>query len=248
MESDMGEQAQDKAAPSGSSGGAATQPPAGGKGDAGEAGEGRSFLAGGAGATDSKGKAGAQEAGAGKADQGQAAGEARAKSAVPAGEIDIKIPAGVEVDEPLLASFKEIAKKQGWTSESASALVAWYAEQNAKVAQQGLEEWKAQSESWFDELKDDKEIGGAKFVESQAFARKAAVRFGGEAFIHELERYGLQNLPALNRMLVKVGREIGEDDSRKATAGPPDRKNATREERLASYYDHPDSRAARGAK
>lgn len=179
-----------------------------------------------------------------KEDEQSAGGES--KDGKPAaGELEIKLPEGVEVDAAALDAFKGIAKELGLTSESASKLVAWNAAQRAEAAKADTVAASTRSQVWLDEVSKDSEFGGEKLKASMADAQKAMRRFGDKELSEFLTHpeIGLANHPGIFKMLARIGRVTAED---KADTGSTQQAQQSEQDRLRAQY--PNSPELFGAK
>lgn len=126
-----------------------------------------------------------------------------------------KLPDGVQVDEALLGEFNTVAKELGLTQAQAQKLVDLQAK-TAAAGETGREEFlaqalKTQSDTWVNEIKNDPELGGAKFDATVSTAVKAISTFFGDDFRQLLNDSGIGNNPALIRGMHKIGLAISED-------------------------------------
>jgi hypothetical protein len=126
-----------------------------------------------------------------------------------------KLPEGVQVDEALLGEFNTVAKELGLTQAQAQKLVDLQAK-TAAAGDTGRAEYleqalKAQSDTWVNEIKNDPELGGAKFDATVSTAVKAISTFFGDDFRQLLNDSGIGNNPALIRGMHKIGVAISED-------------------------------------
>lgn len=126
-----------------------------------------------------------------------------------------KLPDGVQVDEALLGEFNTVAKELGLTQAQAQKLVDLQAK-TAAAGETGREEFlakalKTQSDTWVNEIKNDPELGGAKFDATVSTAVKAISTFFGDDFRELLNDSGIGNNPALIRGMHKIGLAISED-------------------------------------
>lgn len=135
--------------------------------------------------------------------QGEKAEEGGEKPA----PIEIKLPEGVEADETLVDALKGAAKD----SESAQKLVdAYVAAQKASVEKQ-QEAHQAQVKAWAEELRADKEFGGANFDGNVKAAQAAVRRFGSPALTQFFNNSGLGNHPEIVKFCAAIGKAIAED-------------------------------------
>lgn len=128
------------------------------------------------------------------------------ESAVPE-TYDLKMPEGVELDQAAAAEFTAIAKELKLDQAAAQKL----ADVGAKMAQRQVEAHAKLVESWAEQVKTDKEIGGDKLAENLGVARKALETFGTPELRDVLNATGLGNHPEVIRAFYKVGKAISED-------------------------------------
>ena len=123
-----------------------------------------------------------------------------------------KLPDGVTIDQDFVSGFEAQAANAGLDSGKASALVAWYLEQqaaqNAKVAQD-LNRWSAEHQK---ALEADPEYGGTKLAESRAAVQRCLSRFDPKSELKTLlTEFHLANHPVICRALAAIGRSFAED-------------------------------------
>lgn len=131
---------------------------------------------------------------------------------------DLKMPEGVELDKAAADEFTAIAKELKLSAEGAQKL----ADVGAKMAQRQAEAHANLVESWVEQVKTDKEIGGDKLNENLAVARKAVDAFGTPELKDFLNATGLGNHPALIKAFYKAGKAISEDAFVKGTTKGPE--------------------------
>lgn len=169
----------------------------------------------GSGGTGETGADGHLAFGEGAADEGQAEGDKAKAKQSPAGELDIKIPEGFEVDAGQLASFKKLAADVGLTADGATKLVAWQAE-ISKAAHGAMQEaqtaaLKKTEGEWMEALKHDPDFGGTRHKETMAVASRALTKYGDKQLAADLVEMGLSAHPGLIKLFARVGRAMGED-------------------------------------
>lgn len=120
---------------------------------------------------------------------------------------DFKAPEGVELDVGLTDKFKAVAAELKLPAEGAQKVVDLY----AGIKQAEAEAFTAQVEAWGNEVKADKDIGGAKLDENLATARKAVDTFGTPELKSLLNSTGMGNHPEVVKLMVKIGKAISED-------------------------------------
>jgi hypothetical protein len=122
-------------------------------------------------------------------------------------EYEFKAPEGVELDTELVGKFTDIAKELKLPADQAQKVVDLY----AATRQAEADAFTKQVETWGNEVKADKEIGGKNLEESLGYARKVIDSFGDDGIKSLLDSTGMGNHPAVVKMLVKVGKAISED-------------------------------------
>lgn len=116
-------------------------------------------------------------------------------------------PEGVTLDTAAVEEFSAIAKELGLEQGKAQAI----ADIAVKMQQRQVEAQAALVTSWVEQVKVDKEIGGEKFTENLALARKALESFGTPELQDVLNMTGLGNHPEVIRAFYKAGKAISED-------------------------------------
>lgn len=127
---------------------------------------------------------------------------------------DLQMPDGVELDKAAADEFTTIAKELKLDQAAAQKL----ADIAAKQAQRQVEAHTRLVESWVEQVKADKDIGGDKLDENLGIARKALETFGTPELRDVLNASGLGNHPEVIKAFVKAGKAISED---KFVAGAP---------------------------
>lgn len=127
---------------------------------------------------------------------------------------ELTMPEGVELDKAAADEFQAIAKELKLDQASAQKV----ADIGAKMAQRQTEAHTKLVESWVENVKTDKEIGGDKLDQNLAVARKALETFGTPELKDVLNATGLGNHPEVIRAFLKAGKLISED---KFVAGAP---------------------------
>ena len=120
---------------------------------------------------------------------------------------EFKMPEGVELDKAAADEFSAIAKEHKLTQEQAQK----FADIGAKMAQRQQEAHTKLVESWVEQVKTDKDIGGDKLDENLAVARKALETFGTPELRDVHNSTGLGNHPAVIKAFYKAGKAISED-------------------------------------
>ena len=157
--------------------------------------------------------------GAGKKGEEKAGGEPKGQET--AGDLKLKLPEGVDakVAEPYMA----LAKKHGLKQEAAQEVfdLAFKAGNDGREALEKdiASTWEKTQETWLNEARTDKEIGGDRFKESVALADKFVIKFGGDKLMTALRESGLGKHPDVIRAFAKAGKAISEDSIAGTTGG-----------------------------
>lgn len=120
---------------------------------------------------------------------------------------DLKMPEGIELDTVAAEEFSAIAKELKLDNATAQKL----ADVAAKQAQRQADAHAKLVESWVDQVKADKDIGGDKLEENLAVARKALETFGTPELRGVLNSTGFGNHPEIIKAFYKAGKAISED-------------------------------------
>lgn len=144
-----------------------------------------------------------QKAGA----DGQTGTENKTDEVVVPESYDLKMPEGIELDKAAADEFTTIAKELKLDQAAAQKL----ADIAAKQSQRQVEAHAKLVESWVEQVKTDKDIGGDKLEENLGIARKALETFGTPELRDVLNASGLGNHPEVIKAFFKAGKAISED-------------------------------------
>lgn len=147
------------------------------------------------------------------AKEGDKAGEAKAPVGAPE-KYEFTAPEGVTLDTELVTELSTVAKELNLPQEQAQK----FATMGTKLVEKTLKTiQETQSKSWADartqwvtDIKNDKEIGGSNFAQSNEMAKRA-VRFAGIPELKQVFDAGWGDHPALFKAFVKFGKAIGDD-------------------------------------
>lgn len=131
---------------------------------------------------------------------------------------DLQMPEGIALDKAATEEFTAVAKELKLDQAAAQKL----ADIGAKMAQRQVEAHAQLVESWTEQVKTDKEIGGDKLEQSLGVARKAIESFGSPELKALLNSTGLGNHPEVVKLAYRVGKAISED---RFVAGSPKSAN-----------------------
>ena len=120
---------------------------------------------------------------------------------------DLQMPEGIELDKASAEEFTAIAKELKLDQATAQK----FADIAAKQAQRQVEAHTKLVETWVEQVKADKDIGGDKLDENLGIARKALDHFGTPELKDVLNASGLGNHPEVIKAFLKAGKAISED-------------------------------------
>lgn len=120
---------------------------------------------------------------------------------------DFKMPEGVELDKAAADEFSTVAKELKLDNATAQKI----ADVGAKMAQRQAEQHAKLVASWVEQIKTDPTIGGDKFDENLAVARRALDEFGSPELKDVLNASGLGNHPAVVKAFYNAGKKISTD-------------------------------------
>lgn len=136
---------------------------------------------------------------------------------------EFKMPEGVELDKDAAEEFKGWAKEHGLKPDQAQKV----ADIGAKMMQKQAEAHARTVNTWIEQVKADKDIGGDKLEENLAIARQAIEAFGTPELKDVLNSTGLGNHPAIIKAFVQAGKRISQDTF-VAGKGPSGEKDAAK--------------------
>jgi hypothetical protein len=124
-------------------------------------------------------------------------------------ELDFgELPAGVEINKPMLDAFKEIGKKHGIAKEAMQDMAAMTAQFAKAAHEQNQKDYQDMSKTWEEETK---KALGPKWEEELSYAAKFRQKFGSKEFDALLNETRMGNHPALVTALIKAGKALSED-------------------------------------
>ena len=160
-----------------------------------------------------------------------AGGEAKAQES--GGEIQVKLPEGVEAPQEFLDETVTFAKEHGLSSDAAQALVEARLRDADTFREASDQKWASGVKQWEAECRSDPEFGGTKFAESAADSVRVIERYGDKE-LRELLDDGMGMNPALFRWSARIGKAMRADSIAVKTAGGAPPKKV---EGLADMYD-----------
>lgn len=132
----------------------------------------------------------------------------------------------VEIDTELLTEATPVLKEVGLTNEQANKLAPLVLKVEERVAKRSADAFTALRADWAKQSKEDPELGGANWKETETHVARALDTFVGpretkaedgtvvpNEFRQLLDETGLGNHPVMIRAFRKIGEAIGEDST-----------------------------------
>lgn len=147
----------------------------------------------------------------------------KTKDAAPAakpGDIEIKVPDGIEIDEKVLGDFKALLSDDKLTpTERGQKLIEMHSQALQAAAKAATEApvqmWYDTQKKWNEEVRADKEIGGEALPQTQANIAKVITEvMGPEAkkTFEAMKLTGAANHPQICRLMARVSKLFVEGD------------------------------------
>lgn len=132
----------------------------------------------------------------------------KAEEITPESYGDFEIPEGMPVNQPMLDDFKKLAAGKKWDKATAQELVSL----KVKEVQDQTAAFLEQRKAWVNELKTDPEFGGQSFDTNIKTASMALRQFDNDgSALKALQATGLDNNPAIVKLLHRVGVSVADD-------------------------------------
>ncbi len=152
----------------------------------------------------------------------------------PEQDVEFALPEGVQVGEKVLGSMKEFAKGLKLDKAGAAKLLEVGLALRSDLEEQIQANWTDTKKAWLEEVRKDKDLGGAHFDATVKSATEVAKRFGGQEFVNFLAKTQMGSNPLVIRFLSKIASSVKED----RISGATDGKAPTSDEAmLKSMYD-----------
>jgi hypothetical protein len=145
------------------------------------------------------------------ADAGSKKGAEEASASSVPETYEFKMPDGITLDKGLADKASVVFKDLKLSQDQANSLVGIFAEQRKAEADAGLKAFRQQLDSWVEDIKADKDLGGEHFDKNAGIAASAIEKLGTPALKEMLNATGVGNNPELFRFCLKVGRLLAED-------------------------------------
>lgn len=110
-----------------------------------------------------------------------------------------------------IEDLSDYAREKGLSNEAAQELLM--REETAVHSYQDAQENEANAirDSWVKESKDDKEVGGDKFIESAELSNRVLKRFATDEFFDVMKATSFGNHPEVLRLFTRIGKMMSED-------------------------------------
>lgn len=124
---------------------------------------------------------------------------------------ELKMPDGWTLDEEGLAGLTPIMHELKASNEQVQAVADLYIRRMSAAREKQIAAERETVKNWREELKNDAEIGGAKYEENLASVKKMLIKYGSEDFYNYLDDSSLGNYPPFVKVMVKIARELEDD-------------------------------------
>lgn len=135
----------------------------------------------------------------------------------------LKAPEGSLLKPEAIERTTAHVAKLGLSPEHAQAVLEQTSAE-VKAYHTAIEEqsWKMRTVDWVDQVKNDPEIGGAKFeTETVPAIARAMAKYSDPEFTEMLAQTKLGNHPGLSKFIARVGRSLADDKLITAPGSPP---------------------------
>lgn len=127
----------------------------------------------------------------------------------------LKLPEGVEADQPVYADFKKAAAQHGLPTEAAQALIDTVAPKLKEAVEAPYKAWGEMQEKWIGEIKADPEIGGKNLEQNLGIVVKGIHALMGNTEAAQkvkeaLAFTGAGNNPEIVRAFYRAGKLVSE--------------------------------------
>ncbi len=123
---------------------------------------------------------------------------------------DIVRPEGFEPDEALQTAFLDVANKNKFTKEQVGELVGLQAEAMKAAAEKAQADWKAQQDTWTNEMKAHPTLGGDKLDNTLAVIAGALDEYGSEEARGAFTVLGAGNHPGIVEFVYNMAQALSE--------------------------------------
>ncbi len=124
---------------------------------------------------------------------------------------ELKMPDGWTLDEEGLAELTPIMHELKASNEQVQAVADLYIRRMSAARERQIAAERETVKNWRKEVRNDPEIGGAKYEENLASVKKMLVKYGSEDFYNYLDDSSLGNYPPFVKVMVKIAKELEDD-------------------------------------
>ena len=124
---------------------------------------------------------------------------------------ELKMPDGWTLDEEGLAELTPIMRELKASNEQVQAVADLYIRRMSAAREKQIAAERETVENWREEIRNDPEIGGAKYEENLASVKKMLIKYGSEDFYNYLDDSSLGNYPPFVKVMVKIAKELEDD-------------------------------------
>ena len=124
---------------------------------------------------------------------------------------ELTMPEGWTLDEEGLAELTPIMRELKASNEQVQAVADLYIRRMSAAREKQIAAERETVENWRKEVRNDPEIGGAKYEENLASVKKMLVKYGSEDFYNYLDDSSLGNYPPFVKVMVKIAKELEGD-------------------------------------
>lgn len=125
---------------------------------------------------------------------------------------ELKMPEGSLLDPSRIEQIAQFAKEQEMSNEEAQGVLEAEHEAVASFVEGQQAAFEKQTQAWFEECQNDKDVGGAAFKENAEVAKRAIDYLFDAETKKILNETGWGNHPSLFKGFVRLGRMLKEDN------------------------------------
>ncbi len=162
--------------------------------------------------------------------------ETKPEARAPEEYADFSVPEGMKLEGQDLTDFKSFAKEQDLTQEQAQKVLDFAGPRIKAMVEQPYKAWKELTEQWWNQTREDPEMGGTKLEQSVKDAGQAFVSGESNPFFktqaevqamrEALKVTGAIHHPEVQRLFVRMGRMLAEPGHLTGKPAPHDRQQA----------------------
>lgn len=134
-----------------------------------------------------------------------------AKPPVVPEKYDLKLPDGSLLHASHVEKIASDAKALGLSQEQAQGMLTRESQLRASFIEDAKAELETKSTAWVEEIKADKELGGAEFERTAEMSKRFIDRFADEETKKTLNETRFGNHPGLVRMIARAAKLMSED-------------------------------------